>query len=149
MENKTKIEQFICNSESETKELAKKIASDLKDNDILVLNGELGAGKTVFMSGIASYFGIESQVSSPTFTIVNEYTTNENKKIFHFDVYRLDDSEEFINKIGTDYFEDGISIIEWGNIIKDILPRRTIYIDIEKSDENPNKRIIKIKRSQK
>ena len=149
MENKTTIEQFICNSESETKELAKKIASDLKDNDILVLNGELGAGKTVFMSGIASYFGIESQVSSPTFTIVNEYTTNENKKIFHFDVYRLDDSEEFINKIGTDYFEDGISIIEWGNIIKDILPRRTTYIDIEKSDENSNKRIIKIKRSQK
>lgn len=146
MENKTTLETFICNNETETKLLAKNIASSLKNTDILVLNGELGAGKTVFMSGIASYFNIESQVSSPTFTIVNEYTTNDNKKIFHFDVYRLEDSNEFINKIGTDYFDEGISIIEWGNIIKDILPKKTIYIDIKKDKENINKRIFEIRR---
>ena len=139
---------ILSTSSNQTMNIAKTLAKYLSKGDTVVLTGELGSGKTKFTEGFLAYYGLEEEISSPTFNIVNEYISNS-VNIYHFDVYRLDDSEEFINKIGTDYFEDGISIIEWGNIIKDILPRRTIYINIEKSDENPNKRIIKIKRSQK
>lgn len=141
--------KYITKNTNQTKLLAKSFASLLSKNDIIVLNGELGAGKTVFMSGIASYFDIEDEVSSPTFTIVNEYSLKDNSKIFHFDVYRIYDSNEFLERIGTEYFDEGISIIEWGNIIKDILPKRTIYIDISKDEKDINTRIIRIWRDVK
>ncbi len=127
---------YISKNTDDTKKLAEKIAKFLKIGDIIVLNGELGAGKTVFLTGIAKYFNIESQVSSPTFTIVNEYDVLGSCPIYHFDVYRLQDSDEFLEGIGTDYFYNGICIIEWGNIIKEILPKNTIYIDITKDDKN-------------
>ena len=135
---------YKSNNINDTKLLAKYFAKYLKNKDILVLNGKLGAGKTVFMSGIAEYFDILDQISSPTFTIVNEYTLKNNDKIFHFDVYRIEDSTDFIDSIGTEYFEDGICIIEWGNIIKDILPKNTIYIDITNDLNNENIRYFKI-----
>ena len=135
---------YKSNNIKDTKLLAKCFAKYLKNKDILVLNGKLGAGKTVFMSGIAEYFDILDQISSPTFTIVNEYTLKNNDKIFHFDVYRIEDSTDFIDSIGTEYFEDGICIIEWGNIIKDILPKNTIYIDITNDLNNENIRYFKI-----
>jgi tRNA threonylcarbamoyladenosine biosynthesis protein TsaE len=124
-----------------TKELGIVMAKYLCISDIIVLNGELGSGKTVFVSGIAKYFEIENQVSSPTFTIVNEYTSkknNNNLKIFHFDVYRIKSIDEFEADVGTDYFYNGICLIEWGDIIKEILPKNTIYIDISKDSENEN-----------
>lgn len=124
-----------------TKEFGTIIAKYLSISDIIVLNGELGSGKTVFVSGVAKYFEIENQVSSPTFTIVNEYTSNKNNnnlKIFHFDVYRIKSVDEFESDVGTDYFYSGICLIEWGNIIKEILPKKTIYIDISKDSENEN-----------
>ena len=135
---------YISNNIHDTKALAKEMAKYLHIGDIIVLNGELGAGKTVFLTGIADFFGIGNQVSSPTFTIVNEYDVNDSCPIFHFDVYRLQDSDEFLEGIGTDYFYDGICIIEWGNIIKDILPKNTIYIDISKDDINENLRYFHI-----
>lgn len=134
---------YISKSEYETKNLAKYIASKLKNNDIIALNGELGAGKTTFMQGIANFFDIESQISSPTFTIVNEYTLKDGNYIYHFDVYRIENCEEFEDTIGTEYFENGISIIEWAEIIQDILPDNTIHIDISKSNDE-NNRIFKI-----
>jgi len=102
------------------------------------------------MRGIAKYFGIENDVSSPTFTIVNEYTPKTNNdnisKIFHFDVYRLTGSEDFENSVGTDYFNQGLCILEWGEIIQDTLPSHTIHITIERSNEtNENERTITIK----
>lgn len=139
-------EEYICKSETETKKLAYNFAKRLNKDDIVVLNGELGAGKTIFVQGIAAYFNIENQISSPTFTIVNEYTLNDGSSIYHFDVYRLEDSNEFISKVGTEYFDQGISIIEWGDIIKDILPKRTIYVNIEKDNLDFNSRKIVIKR---
>lgn len=143
--NKKSIDfNFLSNSTDDTKYLAKQIAKYLSIGDIIVLNGELGAGKTVFLTGIANYFNIENQVSSPTFTIVNEYDVKDSCPIFHFDVYRLQDSDEFLEGIGTDYFYNGICIIEWGNIIKDILPKNTIYIDISKDNEDENKRYFHI-----
>lgn len=138
---------YTTKSENETEELALKLSENLNNNSIIVLSGNLGAGKTRFMRGIAKYFGIENEVSSPTFTIVNEYTpklnTSNVNTIFHFDVYRLSDSEDFENSVGTDYFSNGLCIIEWGEIIKDILPSSTIYITIEHT-EKENERIIKI-----
>ncbi|MEG2348429.1 MAG: tRNA (adenosine(37)-N6)-threonylcarbamoyltransferase complex ATPase subunit type 1 TsaE [Clostridia bacterium] len=126
---------YISKSDMQTKALALYIASMLKKTDVVVLNGELGAGKTTFMQGIAKYFDIENQISSPTFTIVNEYTTKDKNNIYHFDVYRIENSQDFEETIGTEYFENGISIIEWGNIISDILPKKTIYIDISKKED--------------
>lgn len=148
LENNINFEySYISNNVNDTIFLAKTFAKYLKKSDILVLNGELGCGKTVFMSGIASFFDIESQISSPTFTIVNEYNLKNLEKIFHFDVYRIEDSDDFLDSIGTEYFSNGICIIEWGNIIKDILPKRTIYLDISKDENDYEKRYFKIWRN--
>lgn len=142
------METHITHSEQETEKLGYDLAKKLNNNSVIILTGNLGTGKTRFMRGIANYFGIENDVSSPTFTIVNEYTpkTNMDKvdKIFHFDVYRLSGTEDFEDSVGTDYFHSGLCIIEWGEIIKDILPPSTIYITIQ-ATENENERIINIK----
>ena len=95
--------EIISNSENETIELGKKIAQKLKKGDIIVLTGELGSGKTKLTEGILTYFGLQNEISSPTFTIVNEYDTNK-FKIFHFDVYRLSDVDEFYAIGGEEYF---------------------------------------------
>lgn len=128
---------FTSHNESETKDFAKKLASKLNIGDIIVLSGELGSGKTKFTEGFLSYFGLENEISSPTFTIVNEYK-NSKATIFHFDVYRLENIDEFYAIGGEEYFNSGICIIEWGEIIKDALPKDYIEITLKKdlSDEN-------------
>lgn len=128
---------FTSHNESETKDFAKKLASKLNIGDIIVLSGELGSGKTKFTEGFLSYFGLENEISSPTFTIVNEYK-NSKATIFHFDVYRLENIDEFYAIGGEEYFNSGICIIEWGEIIKDALPKEYIEITLKKdlSDEN-------------
>lgn len=135
---------FESNSPEDTIYLGYTLAKYLQVQDILALDGELGSGKTVFMNGIAKYFNIESQVSSPTFSIVNEYSTQNNLNLYHFDVYRLNSIEEFLYDIGQDYFETGICIIEWANIIKEILPENTINIQITKNVNSENNRIFRI-----
>lgn len=135
--------EIISNSENETIELGKKIAQKLKKRDIIVLTGELGSGKTKLTEGILTYFGLQNEISSPTFTIVNEYDTNK-FKIFHFDVYRLSDVDEFYAIGGEEYFEQGVSIIEWGEMIKEALPEKFINITFQRDLENENIRKIKI-----
>ena len=136
--------EIVSESEADTKEIGYEFAKYLSLGDVITLNGELGSGKTVFLMGIARYFNIEDEVSSPTFTIVNEYNTS-NFPIYHFDVYRLEDSDEFLEGVGTDYFFAGVCLIEWGDkIISDILPKSTIHIDIEKDENDTQKRIFKI-----
>lgn len=135
--------KFISNSEIETKNFAKKLALKLTKGDVIVLTGELGAGKTKFTEGFLSYFGLENEISSPTFTIVNEYK-NENVTIYHFDVYRLENSDEFYAIGGEEYFEQGICIIEWGETIEDALPEKYIKITFEKDLTNENVRILNI-----
>lgn len=134
---------FNSNSEIETKEFAKKLASKLKNGDVIVLSGDLGSGKTKFTEGILSYFGLEDEISSPTFTIVNEYH-KDNINIYHFDVYRLEDSSEFYAIGGEEYFEKGICIIEWGELIEDTLPKKYIKIDFSRNSENENERILNV-----
>ena len=133
--------KIISNNQEETKQLAKKFAKFLSKGDIVVLTGELGAGKTKFVEGFLENFNLQDEISSPTFNIVNEYV-NDNISIYHFDVYRLLDSDEFYSIGGEEYFERGICLIEWGEIIEDILPKSYIHITIKKDDTNESKRII-------
>ena len=135
--------KYISNSENETIEIAKEFASKLKPTDIVVLSGNLGSGKTKFTEGILDYFGFKDEISSPTFTIVNEYK-NDKIKIFHFDVYRLADLDEFYAIGGEEYFDKGICIIEWGEQIEEALPKNYIKISFSRDDENENKRILTI-----
>lgn len=131
-------------SEQETINLGKQIASKLEKGMIIILSGELGSGKTKLTEGILTYFGLEDEISSPTFTIVNEYNT-PNLNIYHFDVYRLADIDEFSAIGGEEYFEKGACIIEWGEQIEEILPKDYIKISFSRDLENETKRNIKIK----
>ncbi len=135
--------EVITNSEKETIELGMKIAPKLEKGMVIVLSGDLGSGKTKLTEGILTYFGLENEISSPTFTIVNEYHT-ENLNIYHFDVYRLADIDEFYAIGGEEYFDKGASIIEWGEMIEDILPEDHIKISFERNFDEENKRVIKI-----
>ena len=139
------MENYIYNSKSEndTKKLAIKMASMLKKGDLIVLCGELGSGKTKFTEGFLTYFGLDNEISSPTFTIVNEYKKDD-INIYHFDVYRLEDSSEFYAIGGDEYFENGICLIEWGELIEDALPNEYIKIDFSRDDSNENERILNI-----
>ena len=133
--------ELVVNSELDTIELGKKIASQLNIGDIVILTGDLGAGKTKLTEGILSYFGLSDEVSSPTFTIVNEYDT-PSFKIFHFDLYRLADIDEFSSIGGEEYFEKGVCIIEWGEMIEDFIPDR--YLKLEFTTTEENQRVINI-----
>lgn len=135
--------QLITNCETDTKNFAKSLAKILKPKDIVVLTGELGSGKTKFVEGFLSYFGLENEISSPTFTIVNEYKNND-INIYHFDVYRLSDSSEFYEIGGDEYFDTGICLIEWGELIEDALPSNYIHITFTKNENEENSRILDI-----
>lgn len=134
---------FNSKSENDTLSFAKKFASKLNKKDVIVLSGDLGSGKTKFTEGILSFFGLENEISSPTFTIVNEYSKND-IKIYHFDVYRLEDSSEFYEIGGDEYYENGICIIEWGEIIEDALPNDYIKIDFSRNLDDENSRTLNI-----
>lgn len=131
--------KYESNSDKDTLNLGKTIASFLQNKDIIILSGELGAGKTKFTEGILSYFNLQDEISSPTFTIVNEYIKN-NINIYHFDAYRLSDSSEFYEIGGEEYFEKGICIIEWGELISDAIPEEHLEIKIEKDAKQENYR---------
>ena len=135
--------EYLSHSAEETVTFAQKLAAKLNAGDLIVLNGELGSGKTKFTEGILKYFGLDSEISSPTFTIVNEYNA-KNFNIYHFDVYRFSNSDEFYAIGGEDYFSQGLCIIEWGNIISDALPNEYIEINFERTDETPDYRLLKI-----
>lgn len=135
---------FVSHNEEETRKIASLLASKLNKGDIIVLSGDLGSGKTKFTEGFLSYWGLENEISSPTFTIVNEYNAN-GTNIYHFDVYRLDDLDEFYAIGGTEYFTNGICIIEWGELVEDILPQNYIKINFLRDDKNENIRYLNFK----
>lgn len=132
---------ITTNSENETLALGRKIAPFLKKGDVIVLLGDLGAGKTLFVSGLLDFYNKKDEASSPTFTIVNEYNLKDDLTLFHFDVYRLESSNEFLAIGGDEFFDKGISVIEWGNKILDVLPKDSLFINIEKNPDDVNKRI--------
>ena len=127
-----KIETF---SAEETYALGKKLGSEAKPGDVLTLIGDLGVGKTVFTQGFAHGLGITEPISSPTFTIVQVYEEGR-LPFYHFDVYRIGDIEE-MDEIGyEDYFYgSGVTMIEWANLIEEILPQDYQEVQIEKDLE--------------
>ena len=137
------MERFISDSEEETKVIGRGFASELKKGDVVVLSGELGSGKTKFAEGVLSFFGLENEISSPTFNIVNEYIKDD-FYVYHFDVYRLEDVDEFYAIGGDEYFDKGICLIEWGELILEALPNRYIQVAFERNFEDDNKREIVI-----
>ena len=120
------------NSAGETFEFGQKIGREAKPGQIYTLDGDLGTGKTVFTQGVASGLGITEPVNSPTFTIIQEYEGGR-MPFYHFDVYRIGDVEE-MDEIGyEDYvYGDGVCLIEWANLIEEILPSHYMTITIEK-----------------
>lgn len=123
------------NSSEETRALGIKLGERALAGQIYTLVGDLGVGKTVFTQGMAAGLGIMEPVSSPTFTIVQEYREGR-LPFYHFDVYRIGDAEE-MEEIGYDdyFFGQGVCLIEWANLIEELLPQKRIRITIEKNLE--------------
>lgn len=131
----------ITHSPEETIEFAKEIGSKLKGGDVIAYIGGLGAGKTTFTRGLAIGMGLEDDVTSPTFAIVNEYRGKIN--LYHFDMYRIMNTESLETTGFFDYLsDDNVLAIEWSENIKDALDENTIYITINKIDDNTREIII-------
>ena len=124
--------EFIVTTVDETYKIGELIGSLVNSGDIICLIGDLGTGKTHLTKGIAKGLDIKDHITSPTFTIVNEYTGR--LKFYHFDVYRVNDPDE-IAAIGFDeyIFSDGVSVIEWANYIDELIPPNNLSITIEKN----------------
>ena len=132
--------EITSNSPLQTIKIAEKFAKTLKPNDIVILNGEMGAGKTVFAKGVAKGLKIKDSITSPTFVYMNDY----NGKLYHYDCYRLKSGEEAESLGLSDYFyAGGICLIEWAENIKEILPQKYITVNIIKTDEQSRKIEIK------
>ena len=122
-------------SPEETFALGEKLGREAKPGQIYTLNGDLGTGKTVFTQGFASGLGITEPVNSPTFTILQVYEEGR-MPFYHFDVYRIGDVEE-MNEIGYEdcFYGEGVCLIEWAELIEEILPENVIVVTIEKDLE--------------
>ena len=114
--------KIYLDGEEQTKEIGYRLGKLLTPGSVICLIGDLGAGKTTMTQSLAKAIGVDDYITSPTFTIVNEYEGN--MPLYHFDVYRIGSSEEMYD-IGYDEYinSDGVCIIEWANLIEDILPR--------------------------
>lgn len=138
-----KIKRIVpIKNEEETRRFAHELAAELTPGDVLALIGDLGTGKTALTSYVAEALGIKRRVNSPTFTIVKEYTDGR-MPLYHFDVYRVSDPDELFN-IGIDeyFFGEGVCIVEWADLISDILPENTKYIYLAYG-ENEGERVYK------
>ncbi|HIU61522.1 MAG TPA: tRNA (adenosine(37)-N6)-threonylcarbamoyltransferase complex ATPase subunit type 1 TsaE [Candidatus Coproplasma excrementigallinarum] len=124
---------FISRSAEDTLNFAKEYAATLNKGDVVLLNGDMGAGKTVFAKGVALGLGIEDEVTSPTYAYMNDYYG----KLYHYDCYRLKSGAQAEGLGLTDYFYgDGVCLIEWSENIADVLPEKTRTVSIKEIDEN-------------
>ena len=144
MKKETEQIEIISSSVAQTIEIARLIGEKLKDGDLLALSGELGSGKTCFTKGLALGLGVSDkyQITSPTFTLINEYPAR--CKLYHFDVYRLNNYLE-LEDLGYDEYlsGDGVVVIEWAEKIANHIPPDSIFINFEYVDENSRKITIK------
>lgn len=135
--------EVISNSPQETEALGQKLAAQLSPGDIIAFSGDLGSGKTAFTRGLAKGLGIEERVTSPTFTIVNEYEGGR-LPLFHFDMYRLVSSDELFDIGWEDYLSrGGVCAVEWSENVEDAL-QDAIRVTIEKDADEPDTRHITI-----
>lgn len=141
----SEIQVYSTNSEEETFNFGKKLSQTLKPGDTICLEGDLGTGKTALTKGIAAGLGIGEPITSPTFTLVNTY--NGEVILNHFDVYRIDDSDELLAIGWEEYFtDDVINVVEWGDKVWDIMPPNTLHIRLERDNNEPDGRVIRIER---
>ena len=126
---------YETNSEKETRELGFRLAREARPGNVYTLTGDLGVGKTVFTKGFAEGLGITEPVSSPTFTIVQQYDSGR-LPFYHFDAYRIGDVEE-MDEVGYEdcFYGEGVTMIEWAQLVQEILPSHRIKILIEKDLE--------------
>lgn len=148
------MKKYITNSPVQTKNLAKKLAKQFKNGEVLGLVGELGSGKTQFVKGLAEYFSIKQTVTSPTFVLLKPYSIPRRdasgsiegkvEKIIHVDCYRLDNAEELL-AIGLQEYlnKNNLVAIEWAEKVRDILPKDTVWIKF-KLGKNKKQRIVKV-----
>ena len=131
--------EYRTRSVQETEQLASEFAKELKRGDVIAFTGGMGAGKTAFVRGLAKGLGVSGEVSSPTYAIVNEYRGNP--ALYHFDMYRVESSEDLFTTGYYDYLDEGESIlaVEWSENITDSLPEQTIYVNITPLSESERK----------
>ena len=135
--------QFVSHSTQETEQFGEEVAKSLRGGDVLAFTGSLGMGKTAFTRGLARGLGCRGRVTSPTFTIVNEY--DGKPPLFHFDMYRLGSSDELFDIGWDDYLaRGGVCAVEWSERVSDALPDDTIYVDIARGEEDENMRTITV-----
>ena len=139
---------MVFNSQSvdDTYFLARKFAQSISKGNVVALIGNLGTGKTTFTKGLAKALGILENVGSPTFKLVSEYLGTDSA-LYHIDAYRLEGSKDFLNIGGEEYLttEDGITVIEWADIIGDILDDDVIQVKFARIQNNSKSRQIEIK----
>ena len=137
-------EQFVSNSEEETEALGRRLGEILDQSTVVAFTGDLGAGKTAFTRGLAKGLDIPDRVTSPTFTIVNEYEGGR-LPLFHFDMYRLSSADELFDIGWEDYLaRGGVCAVEWSENVREALGRHTIWVEIRRG-ESQDQRVIQIK----
>ena len=136
--------EYLSHNEIETEALGARLAAVLSPGSVVAYQGDLGMGKTAFTRGLASGLGYSGRVTSPTFTIVNEYEGGR-LPLFHFDMYRLADSDALFDIGWEDYLDrGGVCAVEWSERVEDVLPSDTIYVTMARCPEQDNWRMITI-----
>ncbi len=127
-------ENYLCKTEKDMEALGSSFGEKVKTGTVISLRGSLGAGKTVFARGLARSLGITESIVSPTFTLIQEY--DGRIKMYHMDLYRLSSEEDFIALGGEDFlYSDGVCLIEWSEIIDEMLPKGTIFVNIKINED--------------
>ena len=135
--------EFLSHSTAETEAAGEALARRLRPGTVLAYQGGLGMGKTAFTRGLARGLGCEDRVTSPTFTIVNEYEGRI--PLFHFDMYRMPDADALFDIGWEDYLgRGGVCAVEWSERVEDALPEDTVWVRIRRSPENDDWRIISV-----
>jgi len=134
-------------SDRDTEELGRRLGQALKPGSFIALEGDLGAGKTAFTRGIARGLGIDDPITSPTYTLVQEYEGR--LPLYHFDVYRLDDPDEFLEIGAEEYFYgEGVTVVEWPQQVEDYLPSERLVVRIEKGSKDNERELVWLPKGQ-
>ncbi len=137
------MQEYFSDSEEKTKEIAKKLAFHLGKGSFLAVYGDLGAGKTAFVKGLAEGLGVSENIVSPTFTILRAYESGT-LPLYHLDVYRIADEDELFEIGFDDYAEgDGVCVCEWADLIPDALPEKRLDITIERISDHERRIVVK------
>ena len=135
---------YLTHNEAETEALGARLAAALSPGAVVAYRGDLGAGKTAFTRGLARGLGYAGRVTSPTFTIVNEYEGGR-LPLFHFDMYRLESADDLFDIGWEDYLDrGGVCAVEWSEQVPEALPPETVFVTLSRRDEDPSWRTITI-----